>query len=98
MAIHQLENHLKTYRKRAGISQKEMGYLLGVHDGSKASRYEHFKRTPSLETALACEALFHTPVCELFPGVYARAARKTIRRVRLLRQRLITEGTSAKRR
>jgi hypothetical protein len=28
MAVHKLENYLKTYRKRAGISQQEMDYLL----------------------------------------------------------------------
>jgi transcriptional regulator with XRE-family HTH domain len=88
MAIHKLENYLKTYRKRAGISQREMDYLLGAHVGSTTSRYEHFKRTPTLENALACEALFHAPVRELFAGVYVRVERRTMQRARLIRKRL----------
>lgn len=96
MAIHKLENYLKTYRKRAGISQTEMDFLLGVHSGSKTSRYEHFKRTPNLETALACEALFNTPVRDLFAGVYGRAEHRTVERARSLRKRLITKGTPPK--
>jgi DNA-binding XRE family transcriptional regulator len=97
MAIHKLENYLKTYRKRAGISQKEMDYLLGVHVGSTTSRYEHFKRTPTLENALACEALFHAPVRELFAGVYVKARRRTIQRARTLRKRLAATGAAPKR-
>ena len=97
MAIHKLENYLKTYRKRAGISQREMDFLLGAHGGSKTSRYEHFKRTPNLETAFACEALFHAPARELFAGVYARAERRTIHRARSLRKRLAASGTAPKR-
>ena len=94
MAIHKLENYLKTYRKRAGISQREMDFLLGARGGSKTSRYEHFKRTPNLETAFACEALFHAPARELFAGVYARAERRTILRARLLRKRLLAKKLS----
>ena len=94
MAIHKLENYLKTYRKRAGISQREMDFLLGAHGGSKTSRYEHFKRTPNLETALACEALFHAPARELFAGIYSRAERRTILRARVLRKRLLAKKLS----
>jgi DNA-binding XRE family transcriptional regulator len=94
MAVHKLENYLKTYRKRAGISQQEMDYLLGGHGGTRTSRYEHFKRTPNLETALACEAIFHKPVRELFAGVNIRAERQTILRARLLRKRLLAKNLS----
>src|ERR1700683_4916095 len=97
MAVHKLENYLKTYRKRAGISQKEMGYLLGAHDGAEASRYEHFKRMPSLETALFYEAVFQAPVSELFAGVYEKAERAAARRAKLLRKRLGTNGKSSDR-
>ena len=62
MATHKLENYLKTYRRRAGFSQDEIAYLLAARSGAKTSRYERFRRTPSLETALAYEALFGVPV------------------------------------
>jgi hypothetical protein len=47
---------------------------------------------PSLETALAYEALFGVPVRELFAGVSARAERTTRRRAHLLSKRLDATG------
>ena len=92
MATHKLENYLRTYRRRAGFSQDEIAYLLAARSGTKTSRYERFRRTPSLETALAYEALFGVPVRELFAGVSARAERRTRQRARLLEKRLKTSG------
>jgi len=92
MAIHKLENYLRMYRKRSGLSQDEFAYLLGGKSGTIASRYERFKRTPSLETALACEAIYGIPVKELFAGVSARAERLVRRRAHLLKKRLDASG------
>jgi transcriptional regulator with XRE-family HTH domain len=88
MAIHKLENYLRMYRKRSGLSQDEVAYLLGGKSGTIASRYERFRRTPSLETALACEAIYGVPVKELFAGVSARAERLVRRRARFLKKHL----------
>ena len=41
-----LHNYLRTYRKRAGLSQAEVAFLLGCHSGAKVSRYEHAARRP----------------------------------------------------
>jgi transcriptional regulator with XRE-family HTH domain len=65
-----LKNYLRTYRKRAGLSQDEMAFLLGCRSGSKVSRYECFARQPGLETALAYKIIFRVPTCELFGGVF----------------------------
>jgi len=92
MATHKLENYLRSYRKRAGLSQGELAYLLGARDGTKISRYERFTRKPSLETALAYEAILGTPARDLFAGVYARAEQSAARRARLLQKRLIANG------
>lgn len=88
MATHKLDNYLRTYRKRAGLSQNEIAYLLGTRDGNQPSRYERLARVPSLETALAYEAIFQKPVSELFAGVYERAERTAARRARLMKKRL----------
>jgi DNA-binding XRE family transcriptional regulator len=95
MATHKLDNYLRTYRKRAGFSQDEVACLLGTRDGTKTSRHERLKRTPSLETALAYEAMFGVPVRELFAGVSARARRQTRRRACLLRKRLQATGRNS---
>ena len=82
-----LPNYLKTYRKRAGLSQADLAYLLGVRSGTKVSRYERFSRVPNLETALAFEALYHLPVADLFAGVADDRARDVLRRARLVPDR-----------
>ena len=84
--------NLRTYRKRAGFSQDEIAYLLGACDGTKIGRYERFKRTPNLQTPLACEAIFGVPVRELFAGMSARAGRTVRCRARLLKKRMDAAG------
>ena len=91
MATHKLDNYLRTYRKRAGLSQDEIAYLLGACDGTKIGRYERFQRTPNLQTALACEAIYGVPVRELFAGVYEQAERTVARRARRLNERIEPE-------
>ena len=83
-----LPNYLKTYRKRAGLSQDEVAFLLGCQSGAKVSRYERLARQPSLETILAYEVLFGTPASELFAGVYAKVEQRLKRRVRRMIARL----------
>ena len=76
-----LPNHLRSFRKRVGLSQAEVARLLGCESGSKVSRYERFARTPSLETALACEIIFDVPARILFPGLFARTRRDVLPRL-----------------
>ena len=87
---HKLENYLRTYRKRTGFSQDDIAFLLCAHSGSKVSRYERFARQPSLQTALAYEAIFGVPIQELFTGIYQKVERTTQTRARLLTKRLGT--------
>lgn len=45
---------------------------MGTRSGARVCRDERFTREPSLETALAYEAIFQKPVRELFGGLYQR--------------------------
>ena len=81
-----LPNYLRTYRKRAYLSQDALAFLLGVKDGSVVSRYEGDLRTPSFETAIALEIIFGVPLRELFPGTYRKVEAEVLRRARLLRE------------
>src|SRR3954469_1648642 len=82
-----LHNYLRTYRKRTGLSQTEMAFLLGCASGAKVSRYEHGARRPSLVTALACEVILRVALPELFAGMYRDVEKQIGRRaVILLRQ------------
>jgi transcriptional regulator with XRE-family HTH domain len=69
---------LRTHRRSWGLSQRELANLLGFEGPTYVSRLEHGKRTPCLETALACSALFDVPLGDLFPQV-ACESRDTLR-------------------
>ena len=58
---------LRTHRRTWGLSQRELAALLGMESRTHVSRIEHGKRTPSMETALACSTLFGVPLGILFP-------------------------------
>lgn len=88
MASHKLPNYLRLYRKRLGLSQYEVAFLLGWDDGSQPSRYEHFSRMPELRTALAFAVIFRVPVQELFSGEYQKVERAVCRQAQLLKNRL----------
>ena len=85
---HKLENYLRTYRKRSGLSQDEVAFLLGCQNGTKVSRYERFSRKPSLETLFAYEVVFGAPARELFAGAYQKVEKQISNRAHLLTRKL----------
>ena len=87
MSLTKLPNYLRRYRKREGLTQEEIAFLLGSKSSTKVSRYERFVRTPNLETALAYEVIFGVPVRELFAGIHQRVQAKVIRRTAILSRR-----------
>jgi transcriptional regulator with XRE-family HTH domain len=88
MSSTQFPNYLLSNRKRLQLSQEEVAFLLGVKNGAKMSRYERFHRTPTLETALACEVIFGRPASELFGGLYQKAEAEIARRANELVQQI----------
>jgi len=62
-------NYLRTRRKKAGLSQREMGKLLGYADEGAVSRHERSKTAPPLSIAIAYEIIFQNHISELYPGV-----------------------------
>ena len=85
---HKLKSYIRTYRRRYGLTQKDLAFLLGVKDSAKISKYEKFKKMPGLETALACQALFGVPVAEFFAGVYEQIEKKTSKRAGILQRKM----------
>ena len=83
-----LENYLRTYRKRSGLSQDEVAFLLGGQSGTKVSRYERYARKPNLETLFAYELVFGAPARELFAGVYQKVEKTMLSRAQLLTRKL----------
>ena len=88
MSAPKLPNYLRAYRKRAGLSQADVSWLLGTRSGTKVSRYERWNRQASLRTAFAYEVIFGAPARELFAGTYHEVERATEKRIADLTRRL----------
>ena len=79
---------MRTYRRRAGLTQDELAFLLGCRSGAKVSRYERMTRRPNLQAAFGCHVIFGVPAHELLPGILAEVERGIIKRAHLLSQEL----------
>ena len=84
MTSHKLANYLRAYRKRSGLSQSEVAYLLGCRNGAQVSRYERRRHMPPLRTALAFQAALGTPLSELYAGTYESVAKEVAARAQSL--------------
>jgi transcriptional regulator with XRE-family HTH domain len=87
MTSSRLPNYLRSNRKRLGLSQDEVAFLLGTQSGGKVCRYERFAREPSLATAMACEAIFQKPVRELFAGLSEEVEKEVAGRAKAIAYR-----------
>ena len=77
---------LRSHRRTWGLSQRELADLLGFESPTHVSRIEHGKRTPLLETALACSTLFGVSLDELFPQFAAEIEEKLKERISRLHE------------
>jgi DNA-binding XRE family transcriptional regulator len=89
-----MPNYIRTHRKRAQLTQKEMAFLIGSKTSAHICRHERSEQTPNLQTSLAYEILFRTPVRNLFSGVHQDVEGKLTCRIRLLIQKLAKSGQS----
>src|SRR5580698_6167964 len=82
-----LPNYLRTNRKQIALSQEEVAFLLGMKGmdkQNKVSRDENYSRVPTLETALAYEAIYGKPIRELFAGLYEQIAPEVSSRAKIV--------------
>ena len=87
-----LPNYIRTYRKRAQLTQGEVAFLVGAKSGAVVCRHERFKQTPNPETMIAYEILFYTPVRTLYGGMHKQVEQKLMDRIRILMRKLIQGG------
>jgi len=81
-------NYLRTIRKRSGLSQDEVAFLLGSPSGGMVSRYERFNRSPSVDTACGLAKLFGVSVNDLFAGTSEKMIGRMTKQARILEKRL----------
>jgi DNA-binding XRE family transcriptional regulator len=81
-------SYLRSHRRRWGLTQGEVAYLLGFKNGSVVSRIERERRRPKLPVALACQVVFDIPTVELFPDLFSEVEDAVMRRAYKLYDRL----------
>ena len=64
-----LVNYLRIHRRKAGLSQYELGKILGYDSYGAVARHEQFSALPPFLVALGYEIVFRVPVGDIFPGV-----------------------------
>lgn len=93
MHSHKLPNYVRSHRKRAGLFQHEVAFLLGSRSNSRLSRCEHFRSVPGFRTTLALLVIFHASPRDIFSGEYHRINQAVRRRAKRLSARLQASGT-----
>lgn len=79
-----IHNYLRAYRKRAGLSQEELAFLLGCEHLNRVSRYERSERVPGLAMAFGCELILNVQARDLFAELHRQVAVDIEPRVQLL--------------
>ena|ERR1043166_1208033 len=83
-----LKTYLRTFRRRWGLTQKELAFLIGAESPTTISRIEQLKRLPNLAAGLACLVIFDTTAFEIFPGLFADVREAVLSRARELYEEL----------
>ena len=63
-------NYIKAHRKNWGLTQRELGYLIGFGDNSRICQIEQGKVTPTFAESVIFELLFEKSNSRLFPDFY----------------------------
>jgi DNA-binding XRE family transcriptional regulator len=87
---------LKPSRRRSGLTQEELAYLVGGKKSSTISRYEGGERKPDLATALAFKFVFARNISDLFPGVHEEVFAQVKERAKRLAEEIERQGDSTK--
>lgn len=91
-----LANYLRSYRKRSGLSQDDIAFLMGCQSVTQLARYENCSRLPQLRNAFALEVILNAQARALFAGLFEDADRVVAERARTLLE-FAERSTSAKR-
>ncbi len=84
---------LKSYRKRAGLTQRDLPYMMGMKEDTAIARFEKRKRVPTMEKAFAYQAALGEDLEDMFPEVAAKARKEVGARAALLTLKRREQGT-----
>ena len=60
---------MRVLRRRLGLTQRELAYLIGYKSDSHISHIENGSRTPQLAEVLMIELVFGIPAVTIFPQI-----------------------------
>jgi transcriptional regulator with XRE-family HTH domain len=80
--------HLRTYRKKAGLSQRELADVLGVVTEWQVSQHERSLAIPLFLSAICYEIVFQIPISKLFPGFYEESRQNIERHLNEIEEHL----------
>ena len=65
----ELVNYLRVHRRSAGLTQEELGRVIGYRSEGPVTRHERFESVPPFLIALGYEILFQEPAGKIFIGL-----------------------------
>jgi transcriptional regulator with XRE-family HTH domain len=84
---------VRVLRRRLGLTQRELAYLIGYDSDSQLSRIENGSRHPRLTEMLILELVLGLPALTVFPEIRQSVDREMSSRIRsLLRDVSRTDG------
>lgn len=92
------KNLMRVLRRRLGLTQGELGYVIGYEDETNVSRIENGIRTPLLTEVLMIELVFGVPAFVIFPEIRAAVGRQVSQRVKRIMGDLETSSAGHHRR
>jgi len=75
-------NLVRVLRRRLGLTQRELAYVIGYDSDSQISRIENGSRTPQLAEVLMIELVFGVPAVTIFPDIRLAVGTTISHRVR----------------
>ncbi|MEM7083059.1 MAG: helix-turn-helix transcriptional regulator [Pseudomonadota bacterium] len=81
-----VQDNLKALRKRSGLSQIELGAVLGCANESTISHLEHRRTEINARTLIAYHILFGIPIENIVPGLYTEIRLHIISRVAAMQE------------
>jgi DNA-binding XRE family transcriptional regulator len=65
----ELANYLRVHRRSAGLTQEELGRVIGYRSQGPVTRHERLESVPPFLIALGYEILFQEPAGNIFIGL-----------------------------
>lgn len=94
--VHHHRNYLRLHRRKRGLTQGELAFLLGYQSSSKISRLEQAEQAKVLTLGFTFQLLFGVDPREIYPALYDSVRETVIERIRELEAKLRTPASTQK--